>query len=423
MKGQVSQPSWAASPRTSTRPTIQSNEANARSIRRGAFVARSAPFRGVRAPSGSRADALPGVVAFSSVPGSGLVLGRRSQVFSSSDVATLPEATGSRQRAAKTERWAATRRLSRATAARAPSLAPEQRRQLRAATLGARARRAAAELQERAATLALGCATTRWTIWPAGARWISTSSRGTRRGTTARSSIASASSSRMPPQPPTTTTCNWTRREDFMRDWKVFNTNPAIGNGYRGGTFDNRYVYLTPTQPENNGAAGLTFDSVVARYDTQESFDAATAWSAFNLTQKSGSANLTVPGYRGAAFDGRYVYFAPSFVGDSASGNVARYDSMAPFTDSRGPISTSRRWTRMPSASTAPCSRTITFTSSPARRNRSRFATPPPFRSKTRRRGPPSTPRRSTRSPGISTAAFTPAATFTSCPTRMAPAS
>jgi hypothetical protein len=120
---------------------------------------------------------------------------------------------------------------------------------------------------------------------------------------------------------------------DFMHAWKSFNTNPGIGNGYRGGTFDGRYVYLTPTQPENNGAAGLTYDCVAARYDTQADFASSGAWSSFNLTQKSGTPDLTVPGYRGAAFDGRYVYFAPGFNGDGPSGNATRYDTMAPFDD------------------------------------------------------------------------------------------
>jgi hypothetical protein len=118
---------------------------------------------------------------------------------------------------------------------------------------------------------------------------------------------------------------------DFMSAWKLFDTDAEIGSGYRGGTFDGRYVYLTPTQPESNGAAGFTYDSVAARYDTQASFTSADAWSSVNLTQKSGTADLTVPGYRGAAFDQRYVYFAPSEIGESASGNATRYDTTGPF--------------------------------------------------------------------------------------------
>ncbi|HYQ14760.1 MAG TPA: hypothetical protein VEQ58_03355, partial [Polyangiaceae bacterium] len=120
---------------------------------------------------------------------------------------------------------------------------------------------------------------------------------------------------------------------DFMHAWKQFNTGPNIGGGYRGGTFDGRYVYLTPTQAESNGAGGFNYDTIAARYDTQADFTAADAWSSVNLTQKSGAVDLTVPGYRGAAFDGRYVYFAPSSVGDTASGNATRYDTMGQFDD------------------------------------------------------------------------------------------
>lgn len=120
---------------------------------------------------------------------------------------------------------------------------------------------------------------------------------------------------------------------DFQNSWKSFNSNPEISNGYRGGTFDGRYIYFTPTLPEHNGAAAQTYDSVAARYDTQADFGSLSSWTSFNLTQKSGTEDLTVPGYRGAAFDGHYVYFAPSWVGDTPSGNATRYDTTGPFDD------------------------------------------------------------------------------------------
>ena len=120
---------------------------------------------------------------------------------------------------------------------------------------------------------------------------------------------------------------------DFQKSWKSFNSNPEIGNGYRGGTFDGRYIYFTPTLPEHNGAAAQNYDCVAARYDTQADFGALASWASFNLTQKSGTADLTVPGYRGAAFDGHYVYFAPSFVGDTPSGRATRYDTQTQFDD------------------------------------------------------------------------------------------
>jgi hypothetical protein len=114
--------------------------------------------------------------------------------------------------------------------------------------------------------------------------------------------------------------------------WSAFDTESVVGIGYVGGAFDGRYAYLTPTMPENNGAAGQNYDAIVARYDTQAAFNTTASWSTFNLTRASGTPDLTVPGFEGAAFDGRYVYFAPSAAGTTVSGHVARYDTQAGFT-------------------------------------------------------------------------------------------
>ncbi len=126
---------------------------------------------------------------------------------------------------------------------------------------------------------------------------------------------------------------------DFTGDeaWSSFNAFGLKGRGFRGGVFDGRYVYLTPFAPELNGAAQQTFDSVPARYDSQGAFNSAMAWTPFDLTQASGTPDLTVPGFAGTAFDGRYVYFAPSTVGQLSgdnvgSGKATRFDTQADFT-------------------------------------------------------------------------------------------
>jgi hypothetical protein len=123
----------------------------------------------------------------------------------------------------------------------------------------------------------------------------------------------------------------------FTSGWEGFDTSGTFNNTVRGGVFDGRFVYLTPTDPEHNGAAALTYDAVALRYDTQADFSASSAWASFNLTQASGTADLTVPGFQGAAFDERYVYFAPGYIGQLtggtvASGNVSRYDTKADFS-------------------------------------------------------------------------------------------
>ncbi|MES1184741.1 MAG: hypothetical protein ABUL60_13085, partial [Myxococcales bacterium] len=126
-------------------------------------------------------------------------------------------------------------------------------------------------------------------------------------------------------------------RGAFNSGWQGFDTSSTVNTTVRGGVFDGRFVYLTPTAPEHNGAAALTYDAMALRYDTQADFSASAAWTSFNLTQATGAVDLTVPGFQGAAFDERYVYFAPGYIGQLAgdtvaSGNVSRYDTQADFT-------------------------------------------------------------------------------------------
>jgi hypothetical protein len=118
--------------------------------------------------------------------------------------------------------------------------------------------------------------------------------------------------------------------------WDAFYPAYAtFGMGWQGGTFDGRYVYLAP-----NLAYLSSGQDVAARYDTQAaSFSSSASWLSFNLSTAGGAVDATIPGYAGAAFDGRYVYFAPKakgmVMGTTAiyvpSGKVARYDTQATF--------------------------------------------------------------------------------------------
>jgi hypothetical protein len=83
--------------------------------------------------------------------------------------------------------------------------------------------------------------------------------------------------------------------------------------------FDGRYVYFAPTY------TGLAEAPV--RFDTQGSFMDASAWSSFNLSAYAGGNR----GYQGSAYDGRYVYYAPS--NGNFPGTVARYDTRTAFGD------------------------------------------------------------------------------------------
>ena len=90
-------------------------------------------------------------------------------------------------------------------------------------------------------------------------------------------------------------------------------------SGFAGGVFDGRYVYLAP----NNDGSPF---GLAVRYDTQQPFASATAWQTFDFTKLDAGAK----GYRGAAFDGKYVYFVPSNNG-TAQGIIVRFDPAQAF--------------------------------------------------------------------------------------------
>lgn len=65
---------------------------------------------------------------------------------------------------------------------------------------------------------------------------------------------------------------------------------------------------------------------LIARYDTQGGFSTTSSWSAFDVS----TVNAGAKGFIGAAFDGRYVYFVPKNNG-ADDGVVARYDTKMGF--------------------------------------------------------------------------------------------
>lgn len=113
--------------------------------------------------------------------------------------------------------------------------------------------------------------------------------------------------------------------------WSTFDltTNVNAGaQGFVGGTFDGRYVYLVPFQHAGPGIA-TSYHGVITRYDTSSPFTAPTSWSTLNLP-----AALNEPqavGYNGAGFDGRYIYLSPRLLTDTTTGGVvARFDAKSP---------------------------------------------------------------------------------------------
>jgi hypothetical protein len=98
--------------------------------------------------------------------------------------------------------------------------------------------------------------------------------------------------------------------------WTAVDLSPTLGTTtYSGMVFDGRYMYFAP-----DGSSGAAL-----RYDSKSPFDAPRSWSTFDLT----SVNPNARAYRGAAFDGRYVYFVPS----GGGGILARFDTAGRFLD------------------------------------------------------------------------------------------
>jgi hypothetical protein len=99
--------------------------------------------------------------------------------------------------------------------------------------------------------------------------------------------------------------------------WSTFtanDVNPQL-NGFFGGAFDGRFVYLVPN------ATDLKCLGVAARYDTKAPFTDAAAWQAYNLEMLNSEAFA----FAGAVFDGQYLYFVPY-----NGAVVARFDARSP---------------------------------------------------------------------------------------------
>jgi hypothetical protein len=103
--------------------------------------------------------------------------------------------------------------------------------------------------------------------------------------------------------------------------WSAFDLTVLGGApaGLWGGTFDGRYVYLTPS-------AQFVASSVMYRFDTMGSFTMSAGWSKFDVSSVGAGAS----NFAGTVFDGRYIYLAPTW----SATDTARYDTTQPFTQS-----------------------------------------------------------------------------------------
>lgn len=91
--------------------------------------------------------------------------------------------------------------------------------------------------------------------------------------------------------------------------------------GFKGGVFDGRYIYFVPYIPASPGLCN------VLRYDTTGTFDDESSWDGFNA---AGTDGLQTEGYHGAVYDGQRVIFVP-YQGSTFHGRVLAYDTAGDF--------------------------------------------------------------------------------------------
>ncbi len=96
-------------------------------------------------------------------------------------------------------------------------------------------------------------------------------------------------------------------------------------DGYYGAVFDGRHVYFVPNYD------GSQHHGEVLRYDTNDVFTDPCSWSTYD--PGANGVGSDPDGFIGAVFNGRYVYFVPSYNGTEHTGEVLRYDTNEPFTD------------------------------------------------------------------------------------------
>jgi hypothetical protein len=105
--------------------------------------------------------------------------------------------------------------------------------------------------------------------------------------------------------------------------WSTFDTKQNVAGNPKGFRGAGFDGRYVYFVPNDNYASGL-----VTRYDTQGLFTDPGSWTTFDLTGVDPNAR----GFSGAAFDGRYLYL-PQFQSPPGTyaGRIARYDTLADF--------------------------------------------------------------------------------------------
>ena len=117
----------------------------------------------------------------------------------------------------------------------------------------------------------------------------------------------------------------WRIRADF-HGFDAFDAEEiatSAGSGFFGAVFDGRHVYFCPMQYGRQDYHGK-----VLRFDTHADFKQN---SSYEIYDASNTGGLDTRGYYGGAFDGRYVYFVPRKTEKQRHSRVLRFDSRGDF--------------------------------------------------------------------------------------------
>jgi len=99
---------------------------------------------------------------------------------------------------------------------------------------------------------------------------------------------------------------DWTKPLSDSSAWQLFDVGNISGlnaRGFFGCVSDGQFIYFVPYYDDP------VYIGKTVRYDTTMNFNDSSAWIGYNLDPTNG---LPARGFKGGAFDGKYVYYAVS---------------------------------------------------------------------------------------------------------------
>lgn len=109
--------------------------------------------------------------------------------------------------------------------------------------------------------------------------------------------------------------------------WEVLDLVQYVNSaaaGYDGAVFNNGYIYFVPY------TWGGVYHAHMVRFDTTKPFTLGSSWEYFDASSLCSGCR----GYIGAGTDGRYIYYSPKRNNSAFHGNMLKYDTTQPFTNS-----------------------------------------------------------------------------------------